>query len=194
MFGISMKGAAALAGAVALTSTAAQADELLLIDLSIADQVTITATPGLSAVSLTGSDTTGVYFENFFNVSTASTNTIGGGVGDLSTAGQASDGSPGLFNFAGDTGLNFWSWTNESAAFSAGTQAFEDSGTWAVSSAFYADLLNNNGTGDLYFPADTGDDITIGVDILGTYRVIPTPGTISLAGLACGLVGARRRR
>ena len=43
---------------LALFATGAQADDLLLIDLSVPNQITITATAGLSAITTSGSDTT----------------------------------------------------------------------------------------------------------------------------------------
>ena len=49
------------------SGTQAQLDELLIIDLSVPNQITITATAGLSAVDASGSDTTGIYMENFYS-------------------------------------------------------------------------------------------------------------------------------
>ena len=47
---------------VAALTTGAYADDLLVVDLTVADQVTITATDGLSAVTTSGDDLWGVYF------------------------------------------------------------------------------------------------------------------------------------
>ncbi|MFT5302687.1 MAG: U3 small nucleolar ribonucleoprotein component, partial [Mariniblastus sp.] len=47
--------------------TAARADVLVEIDLSVTDQITISSTAGLSAISTSGSDDTGIYFENFYS-------------------------------------------------------------------------------------------------------------------------------
>ena len=40
----------------AVLTTGAYADELLIVDLSVADQVTISATEGLSSVTISGGD------------------------------------------------------------------------------------------------------------------------------------------
>ena len=54
-------------------------------------------------------------------------------------------------------------------------------------------MLAGNTSGDLYFPADTADDIANGATLIGQWRVVPTPGAVSLAGL-CGVGALRRRR
>ena len=177
--------------ASALVATAAQADNLLIVDLTVPDTVTITATDGLAANSAIGSDSIGVYFENFYNT--------GGGLsdslvlGDLRSAANTSDGTPDLFRFVDDPGLNFWSWTADvDSVFTAGEVAFAGSATWTVSPDDYAAMLAGNAGGDLYFPADSVDDVP-GATFLGTYKVIvPAPGVASVLGL--GLLGLARRR
>ena len=194
MFGISMKGAAALVGVVALTSSSAMAVDVLLLDLSVPNQLTVTATGGSSDITASGPDFTGFYLEDFFSIGGAATINVEATVGDLTSANNTSDGSPRLFSLAGDTGLNFFDYTNDaSSTFTAGSTAFSGSGTWDLSPAQYADFISGNISGDIFFAADTSDDLPAS-GVIGQYRVIPTPGTISLAGLACGLVGARRRR
>lgn len=58
--------------AVAGATTAASADDLILVDLSVTNQITITSTAGLSAATVSGTDNIGVYFEDFFG-----TNSLG---------------------------------------------------------------------------------------------------------------------
>jgi hypothetical protein len=180
---------------VALLAGAAQADDLLVVDLSVVNQVTINATNGLSAVNASGSDSTGVYFENFYGGP-------GGFLadalvsGDLTNAENPSDGTPDLFRGSsggGDPGLNMWSWSSDSTVtFTARSRAFTGSATWTLSATEYAEMLAGNSSGNLYFAADTFDDIG-SASLLGTYSVVvPAPGVISLAGL--GLAGALRRR
>lgn len=187
------------AASTALLATSAQAgdplENLLIVDLSVVNQVTITATTGLSFGTATGGTTTGVYLQNFFN---------GGGVGGYGSTtggsfasflGTGTDTTPSLFRSTvagGDPGLNIWSFET-TATFTAGTQAFTGSGTWTVTAAQYADMLAGNTSGLVYFPADTFDDVTPNTALLGTYSVIPTPGAAAMLGLG-GLVALRRRR
>lgn len=181
--------------ATAAITSVAQADDLLIVDLSVANQVSVFATSGLSAATVTGSDSIGVYFDNFYGAAGGSLTTTSTGAGDLTNVGAPSDGSPALFRggSGSDTGLNIFSWSNDSnVTFTAGTQAFTGSGTWALDAPEYADMLNGNTSGNLYFPADTFDDVG-GATAIGTYRVIvPAPAALPMLGM--GLMGAMRRR
>ena len=56
----------------------------------------------------------------------------------------------------------------------------------------YADMLAGAGSGDIYAPADTDDDIPSAV-VIGTYNVVPAPSAMAVLGLG-GLVAGRRRR
>ena len=182
--------------AVAGTATTAFADDLLLINLSVANQITITSTSGNSAATISGTDDVGVYFENFFG-----TNSLGGAGatlvagGNLRPVGTTTDTSPALFHFSSDPGLNFWSWTNDAtSSFTAGSQAFTGAATYNLTAAAYAayTAINPVGrTGNLYFPADDVTDLGTAT-LLGTYRVVPTPGAAAIMGL--GLIAAGRRR
>jgi len=53
------------------------------------------------------------------------------------------------------------------------------------------ELAAGSMSGNVYFPADTVDDIA-GATAIGTHLVVPTPGAIALLGLA-GLARSRRR-
>ena len=174
-----------LGAALVIASLAgvAQADDLLIIDLSVENQMTITATDGLSAADAAASSFTGVLLADFFNTN---------GVGNLTVAGTSSDGSPSIFHSAGSAGLNIWSFTADAPAFTAGQVAFTGSGTWTIDAASYADMVGGNTSGDIYSPADSDDDIP-GATYIGTYRVVPAPGSVALLGLG-GLSATRRRR
>lgn len=184
--------AALAVAASTMTASAIDLDAVLCIDLSVADTITITATDGLSASTVSGSDTTGFYFADFFNSdpgflvdSLVS--------GDLSSAANASDGSPALFSQAGNFGLNVFSYTNDATSdFTFGAVAFSGSATWTVNSGDYAAMLAGNTGGDIYAFADTDFDIP-GASFIGTWKVVPAPSSAALLGLA-GFVGARRRR
>ncbi|MFG0246013.1 MAG: PEP-CTERM sorting domain-containing protein [Phycisphaerales bacterium JB052] len=182
-----------LGAALVIASLAgvAQADELLLIDLSVENQMTVTATDGLSAADAAGSSFTGFLLADFFN-NTSTGLTITNGVGDLTVAGTTSDGSPSIFHAAGSAGLNIWSFTGDSPSFTAGQVAFTGSATWTIDAASYADLVDGNSVGDIYSPADSDDDIPTATYI-GTYRVVPAPASVALLGLG-SLAATRRRR
>lgn len=185
----------ALAGSAAVAS-AQSLEDLIIIDLSVVDQVTLTATSGNSAATVSGGDGTGIYFENFYGAA-------GSGLsetyiaGTLTNVGNPSDGSPNLFRggAGSDPGLNFWSWSSDSTVdFTAGQQAFEGFATFGLSSAEYADMLAGSTSGVIYFPADTVDDIS-GATAIGTYTVIvPSPAAFSAFALGLGATALRRRR
>jgi MYXO-CTERM domain-containing protein len=185
------------AGALALFTVAssAQAEVILEVDLSVVDQITINSTTGLSAATVSGSDTTGFYLEGIFGPG-------GGGIseslvaGDLTSFLNTSDGGPDLFSI--DEGLNVFSYTADpSSDFVAGTQALSGSATWTISAANYADLLDGLSGGSVWAMADDFSDIPAGggsASLIGEYIVVtPAPGALAMLGLA-GLVGIRRRR
>ncbi|MBL4809902.1 MAG: PEP-CTERM sorting domain-containing protein [Phycisphaerales bacterium] len=184
--------------AVAATAMSASADmsgasnSLLNIDLRVVNQITITAKDGVSLASVTGSDSLGVYMADFYNSDPGSIlETLVGG--DLVSAGTISDGTPNLYSFTGNFGLNFWSWTDDSpSVFTAGSLAFTGSATWTLTAEDYANLLSGNTTGSIYAFADSDDDIA-GASLIGTWKVIPAPSSLALLGLG-GIVAGRRRR
>jgi hypothetical protein len=190
-----IRGGLCAATLVMMTGVAqSQVDVLLVVDLSVPNQVTLNSTAGLSAATVSGSDGIGVYLDNFYGV--------GGGAlnetlvsGDITNVGSPSDGTPNLFRGGGgtDTGLNLFSWSDDPTVdFIAGTQAFTGSGTWTLDADDFADMLNGNSSGNLYFPADDSGDVA-GATLIGSYRVIvPAPGAASLLGL--GFAAAMRRR
>lgn len=191
----SCRGWLCVAVAVAVLATGAYADDLLVVDLSVTDQVTISATDGLSAVATFGGDGTGVYFEDFYGVA-------GGDLsstlvsGDLTNAENPSGGIPALFRggSGSDPGLNIYNWSDDTTVtFMADSLAFVGSATWDLDSADYAEMLSGASSGNLYFPADTFDDIAA-AELLGTYTVVPEPATLSLLvlGLALGVRRSRR--
>lgn len=186
---------AAIATVAGLATAASAQGPLLLIDLSVTDQITISATSAASAVSATGPDVTGVYLENFYSGPRNSGVSDTYLSGDLTNVGGTPDGSPALFTAfdVNDAGLNIFSWATESdVTFTAGQQAFQGSATWALDSDDYADMLAGNSSGNLYFPADDAGDLA-GAQILGTWAIIPAPSALAVLGLG-GMVAARRRR
>ncbi len=183
----------AMAPAVLLTS-AASADVLLEIDLSVENQITITSTDGASMVTASGSDGIGIYLENLFGGSGSLGASSLVGAATFSNAENPTDGTPALFRFGTtDPGLNIYSWSPAATvSFTEGSLAFVGSATWSITAASYANLLAGATSGNIYFPADDAGDLPT-AQILGTYSVIPAPGAVALLGLA-GLAGSRRRR
>ena len=183
----------AIVAAAALT-TGALADDVLIVDLSVVNQITINA-GGLSDVDASGGDGIGVYFDNFYGGGgdSLSASYVSGG---LTNSENPSDGSPGLFRAGGgsDSGLNFWTWSSDTTVtFTAGQQAFDGSATWDLDANEYANMLAGSSSGALYFPADDASDVAGAVQ-LGTYSVVvPAPAGLALLGLG-GLVATRRRR
>lgn len=182
------------AAAVACLAGVAQAQDLLIVDLSVANQITISATANAASASATFSNFNGVYLDGFYGPSTGPLLVTTLISGNLTTFNNPSDNSPSLFRQANDPGLNIWSFSTASTvSVTAGQQAFTGAGTWSMASDFYNAMLAGASSGTLYANVDTVDDIpTVGVAI-GQWRVVPTPAALSLLGVG-GLLGAARRR
>ncbi|MCR9215719.1 MAG: hypothetical protein NXI14_00820 [bacterium] len=185
--------------AVLATAGAASASDLpviLVVDLSVPNQITVTATDAPSNATVSGSDSTGFYLESFFGADGTSGLNEGFVSGDLTSFLNGSDGSPNLFRGGTtDPGLNIWSYTNDPTSdFEVGVQAFSGSGTWSLDADDYANMLiGGERVGNVWFAADTLDDLGDAF-VIGEYNVIiPTPGAAGLLGLA-GLAAVRRRR
>ena len=184
----------ALIAGLAVAATGATADVLLEIDLTVANQVTISATSGLASVDATGSNFTGFLLADFFSVAGAP-GSVGAGTGNLSTSSNASDGSPSLFQGFSSVGLNIWSFSTDSTVgVTGGAQAFSGSGTWSLDATQFAAFEAAATSGDIWMNADTDDDLASGsATNIGTYAVIPAPSALAVLGMG-GLVATRRRR
>lgn len=190
-----------IAAMMAVGSTAAFAETLLIVDLNTTNQITITATDGLSGANESGSDFIGVYLANFYASS-------GPGLddslvsGDLTNALNATDNTPDLFRSNGDSGLNIFSFSSDDIVeFETFFLAFTGSATWTVGAEVYADLLDNTSSGNIFFPADTEDDV-VSANLVGRWEVadatvVPVPAPFFLlvsALLGLGGLMARSRR
>ncbi|MEM9386926.1 MAG: hypothetical protein AAGA68_17830 [Pseudomonadota bacterium] len=189
--------------ALAVAAVPAHAVTVLTVDLSVENQITISATPGSSSVTAAGSDTTGFYlagiFDGIFDAPVADELITG----DLTSAQNTADGTPLLFTSTGapGEGLNVFSYTDDlDSEFVAGLRAFSGSATWTIDAISYAALVGGAMSGDVYFPADDDGDLP-NAFIIGQWErgvaVIPVPAAVWLLGSALfglRLVGARRQR
>tara|TARA_A100000171_G_scaffold43500_1_gene45563 strand:+ start:595 stop:1206 length:612 start_codon:yes stop_codon:yes gene_type:complete len=185
----------AMIAGMAVVATGATADVLLEIDLSTANQVTISATSGLASQSASTSTFTGFLLADFFATPGAGFGgVLGADSGDLTTFNNPSDGTPSGFVGSSSVGLNIWSFSSDSTVtVDAGAQAFSGSATWTLDALQYADFLDGATSGDIYFGADTDDDIGNGAILIGQYNVVPAPSALALLGMG-GMVATRRRR
>ena len=183
-----------------LMVSAAQAAVVLQIDLSTVDQVTISATTGLSLASVSGSDGRGIYLKDFFGnrvFSTSGSTRLAGA--NLVYFNATSDGSPSLFRGNSiDPGLNIYSMDNDTpdpASFTSGVQAFKGSATWSLTAQQYAAFLQAPTSGDIYAFADTIDELNGVPQVIGQYSVVPEPTSMAIFGLgALGMAYYARRK
>lgn len=166
--------------------------ELLLeVDLSVVNQVTITATDGNAAASVAGPDITGVYLASFFT-DAGTTLGISTGSGDLAPNANTPDGSPNLFRAAdgADLGLNVWGMASGNPLeFITGSVAFTGTATWTVSGDIYSHLVANGGSGLLYAPADSVDDLP-DATLIGLWAVLGAGPEIFSDGFESGSTSA----
>ena len=186
-----------------LMVSSARAGFIFKIDLSTVNQVTISATTGVSLATKSGSDNIGVYLINFFGTSVFSTPgaTLLPGA-DLVYFNATSDGGPSLFRSgSSDPGLSLFSMDNGTpnpASFTAGVQAFKGSATWSLTPLQYSAFLMAPKTGDVYAFADSIDDLTGGPQVIGQYgdiSAVPEPTSMAIFGLGgLGMVYLARRK
>ena len=188
-----------------LMVSSARAGFILNIDLSTVNQVTISATTAVSLVSVSGSDSTGVYLKDFFGTSVFSTSGSTRLPGaDLVYFNATSDGSPSLFRGGdSDPGLNIYSMddgTPNPASFTAGVQAFKGSATWSLTASQYSVFLLAPTTGDVYAFAEKISDLNGGPQVIGQYDVsgisaVPEPTSMAIFGLGgLGMAYLARRK
>jgi hypothetical protein len=176
----------------------AQAGVVLQLDLSTVNQVTISATTGLSLATVSGSDGIGVHLKDFFGnrvFSTSGSTRLAGA--NLVYFNATSDGSPSLSRGnSTDPGLNIFSMddgTPDPASFTSGVQAFKGSATWSITAQQYAVFLQAPTSGDVYAFADTIDDLNGGPQVIGQYSSAAVPEPTSMAIFGLGALGMAYR-
>ena len=152
---------------------------LLVVDLSVQDRVTVTATTGLSSGTATGSTLNGFYLKDL--LSNAGTVTVPlspgfSGTPTFTAASVPTNDNPRMFRNSGtDPGLNIWGYSATSpTTFTTGQQAFTGTVTWTVSTAVYNAMLTApDAGGEVYFSADSVGSLGTAT-LIGKYSVVKT--------------------
>ena len=190
--------AAWLVSAMIILPASAKAATVLSVDLTTTNQITISATGGASAATVTGSDFIGVYLDGLFGGNGFLSSSLVSG--NLTNANNAPDNTPLLYRGTfSDPGLNIYSFsTATNVNFTAGTQAFVGTATWQLNSLSYNNLLSGATTGSIFFAADTANDrpgaTIIGEWALATVAPVPLPAPVLLLMAALFGLGALTRR
>jgi len=190
---------AACLGLALFASGLANSAVVLLVDLTVENQITINATAGASAATVSGSDLTGFSLTNFFDPSRGFVdNTLQSG--NLTSANNISDGRPALF---GNSNLqeffNVFDVTNDPLmTFTAGLVAFSGQATWTVDTASYLSALNGGLSGEVVAPFDNFIVTDLGsASVIGTWEAIVASEVSEpsiIAFFALGLMGLAVRR
>lgn len=176
---------AALIAVALATVGSTNAATLLTVDLSVQNQLTITATDGLSDVTITDSDQVGIYLGGIFGTTFMGPGLFGiSGMGDLVSNQDVSSGGPLLYaDPAGGLGLNVWNYAvGLESTFIAGETAFTGSATWNLdpSNGVYQALLNGTSSGDIFFAAFT-DAGALDASVIGQWEVVAAPVPVPAA-------------
>ena len=180
----------------------AHAGVLLEFDLSVTNQLTITATTGTALASVTGNTGTGIVLEGTGEL-------IGDSLGDDSdTFGFQSTGALSQvkltrINASGVYSINLFETDTSNIiniSITQGQQAFVGTTTITLDATEYANLLNAPSSGKIYAFADTPSYATQGTYIgdwaKASSGTVPEPSTGIALGLlgVLGFTGNRRRR
>ena len=178
----------------------AHAGVLVEFDLSVTNQLTLTATTGTALASTTGTTVVGIVLEG-----TGGTSLAAGGTSD--TFGFKSTGKLVQVGTAQVTtsvySLNLFEKNAENSvntSITQGQQAFVGTTTITLNAQSYANLLNAPNSGKIYAFADTPSYATVGTYIgdwaKATSGAVPEPSTAIGMGLlgVLGFAGKRRRR
>jgi hypothetical protein len=191
-----------LASVLLTAGSVSNASVLLLVDLTVENTISISATNGEAAASISGSDNIGFYLANFFTAEqfVFSDELVSG---DLTSAQNTSDGNPSMFvGMWGNFGLNVFSYTDDAESiFTVGETAFSGEASWTINAADYLTAVNGNSSGNVYFGADADNDIP-SATLLGTWQIlsntpsvpVSAPSALLLIGLGIFGVHLARRK
>ncbi len=170
----------------------------LTVDLSVANQVTVTSTAALSSGTVSGDPFDGFYLKDFFsNAGTVGVPVSPGFIGTptLTAASVATNNNPRMFRASSgaDPGFNIWGFSAAtSASFTTGQVAFTGSVTWTVSAAVYnAALTAPDAGGDVYFPTEGVAGLG-SATLIGKYTVVKpavAPSCTTITAPANGATG-----
>ena len=180
----------------------AHAGVLIEFDLSVTNQLTITATTGTALASVTGNTGTGIVLEGTGEL-------IGDSLGDASdTFGFQSTGALSRvklsrINASGVYSINLFEENPSDSintSITQGQQAFVGTTTITLDATEYENLLDAPNSGKIYAFADYYDYATVGTYIgdwaKASSGAVPEPSTAIAMGLlgVLGFAGNRRRR
>ena len=174
---------------------------LIELDLSVTNQLTLTATTGTALASVTGTTGTGIVLDGTGQLTVTY-------VGDASdTFGVKSTGAftntPELFPILNDSGvysINLYEGNDGTeTSINEGQQAFVGTTTITLGATEYANLLNAPNSGKIYAFDDTPNyqsSTYIGDWAKASSGTVPEPSTAIAMGLlgVLGFAGNRRRR
>lgn len=161
---------------------------LLTVDLSVANQITLTAATGLSTGTRSGATFDGFYLKDLFSNAGTVTVPVNPGYSGTPTFTAASvptNNVPKMFRNGGtDLGLNVYGYSaTATSTFTTGVQAFTGSVTWTVTAAVYnAALTAPDAGGDVYFPADSSGMLGTAT-LIGKYTVVKPGATAGTANV-----------
>lgn len=187
-----MKSFPALTIIAALTPLT-NAEVLLNIDLSVHKKLTITATDGLAANTISGRNLIGIYLEGFngnnANIGVENSTDFS----NLTSASNPAGTYPLIEAHAIDSGLNIWALsTDNELDFTESQRAFTGTATWDLTTSAWESFLAGTKTGNIYFPARYSQNLDQAA-FLGTYQVIPSPASLTPLTLIALTTNRRKR-
>ena len=152
-------------------------ENLIVVDLTVQDRVTFTATTGLSSGTVSGGTFDGFYLKDLLlNAGTVGVPVNPGysGTPTFTAASVPTNNIPKMYRNAGnDPGLNIYGYSaTASTTFTTGQQAFTGTVTWTVSTAVYDAMLTAPAAGgEVYFVADSVGMLG-SATLIGKYSVV----------------------